>query len=239
MDRKYLMATTMLNYESEKIKSLISKRNWKELDEFNKIRAIYSFVQNEILFGYNASDHLTATQVLSDGIGQCNTKATLLMALLRAVGIPCRLHASKVTKDFQKGATNTIIALLAPNFIVHTWVEVYFNEAWLALEGVILDKKYLISLQQKYPNQKGMFKGYAVATNCFDNPPVDWNGHDTFIQKEAIVFDYGIFSSPDDFFATHEQDLCVFKKFIYSHIARQIMTRNVAKIRNIAAGNRE
>ena len=42
-------------------------------------------MRNDILFGYNSSDLLTAEEVLKDGYGQCNTKATLLMALFRGV----------------------------------------------------------------------------------------------------------------------------------------------------------
>ncbi len=53
-------------------------------------------------------DTMNAVQILNDGYGQCNTKATLLMALLRAVSIPCRLHAFDVTKDLQRGAGNRI-----------------------------------------------------------------------------------------------------------------------------------
>lgn len=43
----------------------------------------------------------SAEQLLIDGYGQCNTKATLLMALLRDVNIPCLIHGFEVSKDFQ------------------------------------------------------------------------------------------------------------------------------------------
>jgi transglutaminase-like putative cysteine protease len=65
---------------------------------------VYDFVRNEIAFGYNAGDELPASAVLADGIGQCNTKATLLMALMRAVGIACRFHGFTIDKPLQKGA---------------------------------------------------------------------------------------------------------------------------------------
>lgn len=239
LGEQYLFATRLLNYQSDIIKSLVRYNGWDNLDEYTKIGAIYSFVQNEILFGYNADDNISATEVIADGIGQCNTKSTLLMALLRAVNIPCRLHASKVSKEFQKGAINKFISALAPEYIIHTWVEVYFNTSWISLEGVILDKSYLSAVQEKYPCQKGMFKGYAIATNCFENPAVDWKGTDTFIQKEAVVFDYGVFASPDEFFSQHRQALCFIKRFLYTHIGRRIMTMNVAKIRNQAANQRK
>lgn len=110
MEKKYLEMTKMLNFDVESIQSLIKNRKWIELDEYNKIAAIYDFVRNEILFGYNSSDLLSAEEVLKDGYGQCNTKATLLMALLRSVGIPCRLHGSEVSKHFQRGATSWLIS---------------------------------------------------------------------------------------------------------------------------------
>ncbi|HCC00150.1 MAG TPA: hypothetical protein DEP42_02860 [Ruminococcaceae bacterium] len=93
----------MLNYNSSEIQTLVAKRSWRELDDFNKIQAIYNFVRDEILFGYNVSDSVVASRVLSDGYGQCNTKRTLLMALLRSVDIPCRIHGFTIDKRLQKG----------------------------------------------------------------------------------------------------------------------------------------
>lgn len=61
------------------------------------------------LFGYNISDDITAEQVLKDGYGQCNTKGTLFMALLRAVNVPCRIHAFTIDKALQKGAMTGIL----------------------------------------------------------------------------------------------------------------------------------
>lgn len=86
---RYLSETNLLNYFCNSIQKLVYNRKWNNLDEFNKIKKIYSFVRDEILFGYNISDDITAEQVLKDGYGQCNTKGTLFMALLRAVNIPC------------------------------------------------------------------------------------------------------------------------------------------------------
>lgn len=107
-------------------------------------------MQNEILFGYNREDTLTAEQVFIDGYGQCNTKTTLLMALLRGVNIPCRVHGFEVSKKFQRGATTAFISAWVPKRIIHTWAEVYYNGQWLALEGVITDKKYFEAVKSKY-----------------------------------------------------------------------------------------
>ena len=61
---KYLEETQMVNYRVKSIEKLVEKRGWKELDEFGKIGAVYGFVRNEILFGYNRSDLLTAEEAL-------------------------------------------------------------------------------------------------------------------------------------------------------------------------------
>lgn len=231
MEEKYLEKTKMLNFDAPAIRSLLREKNWQSLEDFQKIKAIYEYVQNDIKFGFNSSDNLTAEQVLVDGIGQCNTKGTLLMCLLRACGIACRLHGFDVQKDFQCGATTGLISLLAPNLIVHTWVEVYYQGVWYALEGVITDKNYLRGIQRKYHNHKGVFMKYGIATKDLQHPEIEWNANDTYIQKEAIVHDYGVFISPDEFFQEHQQRLNFIKKFLYSRIAVKIMTRNLEKIR--------
>lgn len=228
---KYLKETAMLNYHSQDIVDLINSEKWNELNYYDKIGTIYDFVQNKNLLGYNKYDNLTATRVLNDGIGQCNTKATLLMALLRAVDIPCRLHGTKVTKVFQRSLMPKIMAKLAPPLIVHTWVEVFYNGEWLSLEGVITDKEYIAGLQKLYPEHKGKFFDYAVAVEDFNNLQIDWNGADTTVQQQAVVEDLGIFESPDEFYCKYSQEYHGIKKFLYENIGRKIMTKKVAKIR--------
>lgn len=228
---EYLKATPMLDYNSSKIKQLVIERKWKEKDEFQKIQEIYNYVRDEIKFGYNVDDMILASEVLRDGYGQCNTKGTLLMALLRAVQIPCRMHGFTIDKRLQKGAMTGIIYRLAPQNIVHSWVEILFEGKWYHLEGFILDTLYLNQLQNRFSNCQGSFCGYGVATSDFKNPQIDWNRNNTYIQKEGINQDFGLFNSPDEFFAQHNQELIPVKKWIYQKVGRQLMNRNVEKIR--------
>ena len=71
---QYLRAPPMLNYSATNIQRLINDRLWKKVDEYNRIKQIYNFVRDEILFGYNVDYNITASKVLADGYGQCNTK---------------------------------------------------------------------------------------------------------------------------------------------------------------------
>lgn len=101
---KYLKETKMLDYSNANIQQLIRERRWKNINEFERLKSIYDFVRDEILFGYNIDDNVPASKILADGYGQCNTKGTLFMAILRACNIPCRVHGFTIDKKLQKGA---------------------------------------------------------------------------------------------------------------------------------------
>ena len=123
----YLTETKMLDYSNENIKQLIRERKWSDMAEVERLKAIYTFVRDEILFGYNVDDSVPASRVLRDGYGQCNTKGTLFMALLRACDIPCRVHGFTIDKKLQQGAMTGIVYRNAPQNVFHSWVELYFE----------------------------------------------------------------------------------------------------------------
>lgn len=230
----YLKETRMLDYSSKSIQLLIENRGWKFLKEEERTKAVYNFVKDEILFGYNVDDNIKASRVLKDGYGQCNTKGTLFMALLRALGIPCRIHGFMIDKSLQKGAMTGLVYKSAPEEIFHSYVEAYVCGVWYNLEGFILDKKYLSALQKKFkPNKDGSFIGYGVATKNFLNPSVGFNCSDTYIQKEGIVRDFGVYDDPDSLLREHGQAMNVLKKCVYRLIGRRLMNRNVNKIRKM------
>lgn len=198
----YLRETEMLDYSNPSIRALIQEKNWRTLDTFERIKSIYNFVRDDIHFGYNIDDNISASKVLKDGYGQCNTKATLFMALLRACGIPCRIHGFTIDKKLQQGAMTGFVYRNAPKNIFHSWVEVYFEERWYELEALILDTQYLTKLQAMHKTCTGAFCGY------------------------------GVYDSPDELLKEHHQQMSPLKRFAYRHIGRHLMNRNIKKIRN-------
>ncbi len=232
MNEKYLEETMLLDYSDDDIQHLIQQRKWMGFDESDRIKAIYDYVRDEILFGYNVDDNIKASKVLNDGFGQCNTKGILFMALLRACKIPCRIHGFTINKELQKGAMTGFVYKSAPKNVFHSWVEVYLDDKWYELEGFILDREYLNKLQKKFSSCDGYFCGYGVATKDFKNPIIDFNGNNTYIQKEGINNDFGVYDSPDELLKEHHQEMKKMKAFLYRHLGRHLMNRNVKKIRN-------
>ena len=234
----YLEETAMLNYSEASIQSLINAQNWLNLSENERVKAIYNYVRNDVRFGYNfGGDTPTASEVLAEGLGQCNTKSTLVMALLRGCGVPCRLRGSIIGNRLQKEAVGRLAYMFAPKNIIHTWVEVLYENRWVSMEGVIVDVPMLKSVQNKFSDVQGRFVGYAIATSCLSAPKVEWNGEDTFIQNEGIVEDYGCFDNPDDFYATYGENLTGFRRWLYRNYVQPRMNKNVAHIRGGGCGD--
>lgn len=230
----YLSETKMLDYSHPSIQKLIDSKGWRKMSEFDCIKGIYNYVRDDILFGYNTDDDIPASKVLKDGYGQCNTKGTLFMAILRACGIPCRVHGFTIDKKLQKGAMTGFVYKKAPQNVFHSWVEVCFEGKWYELEAFILDKEYLNKLQNINKDCTGAFCGYGVAVRDFQNPVIDFNRNNTYIQSEGINQDFGVYDSPDEMLKEHHQELSGIKKFAYRHYGRHMMNRNVRRIRMVS-----
>lgn len=232
LSKDFLLETPMLDFNHPQIQTLIEQRKWRDLPQYDAIGAIYNYVRDEILFGYNADDRLSASQVLNDGYGQCNTKGTLLMALLRGVGISVRFHGFTIYNELQRGAIPNYLFVFAPKRIIHSWVEVYQNDHWINLEGYIIDQSYLKQIQSRFANQSKHFSGFGIATKCLAAPNVDWKGEDTYIQSDGIADDFGAYTQPDDFYSNHGSNLSGVKKVLFRYGLRHLINLNVNKIRS-------
>jgi len=231
MDPRHLRETRLLDFRAGPVADLVRGRKWLDLEPFDRIGRAYGFVRDEIAFGYNRADDIPASAVLADGYGQCNTKGTLLMALLRALGIPCRLHGFTIHKGLQRGVVPELAYALAPDSILHSWVEVWHDDRWTNLEGFILDRPFLGALQERFGKTGDELCGYGAGTDCLSAPPVDWIGSDTYIQRTGINADLGLFDSPDDFYARYRQNFGWLRELIYRHIVRHWMNARVKRIR--------
>jgi len=222
---KYLEPTAMLNFQDEALQQLVKQRGWSDLAYEDRIKEIYDFVRNEIKFGYNRTDDIPASEVLRDGYGQCNTKSTLLMALLRAVGIPCRIHGFLIDKKMQKGALTGITYLLAPSKIVHAWTEVQLHDDWIVLEGVIIDDSYLKQVKSRLCSFNEGFIGYGISVKDKNNINLCWTGESVYVQSFSITDDLGIFDNPDDLFKKYNNTDSKLKEILFNKKRKKINKR--------------
>lgn len=169
--------------------------------------------------------------MLEEGFGQCNTKGTLLMALLRRCGVPCRFHGFTVDKRLQAGVMPSSLLERLPDSIIHSWVEAELGGEWLELEGFIVDTALLSRIQSRFASWQGSFCGYGLACDDLQDPPIGWTGHGTYIQHRAINGDLGVYESPDAFFADHPSNVSGLKGFAWRWAYYRPTNRNVERIR--------
>jgi hypothetical protein len=228
--QQYLKDSSILDYQHLSIVQLIEQRNWRSLTQQQAVQSLYYFVRDEIKFGYNRDDSLAASEVLADGYGQCNTKSSLFMALLRALAIPCRFHGFTIFNTLQRGAIPNYLMTMAPERILHSWVEVRLNNQWINMEGFIIDQAFLSQVQNAFKGSKS-FSGYGIATPCLQQPDVEFTGKSTYIQADGIADDLGRFDTPDEFYQQHGSNLRGLKKLAYRYLLRHLINRNVQGIR--------
>jgi transglutaminase-like putative cysteine protease len=231
----YLSPTPILDYDSLSIQAVLSELKAAGDSREQRITA-YFFVRDRILFGYNPGrDSIPASQVLWDGIGHCNTKSTLLGALLRGLGVPCRFHFFWIDKKVQQGVfPGHIYKHHIKDGVLHAWVEAFTGERWSILEGVILDQKYLNSARKNFHGAK-KFEGWGISCPDLSTVSTAWDGKsDTFIQKDSIVKDYGVFDTPDDYYDKHGDNLSgmnPIKRFTYRYLISKMLTHRVERFR--------
>lgn len=224
--------TQLLDYETSAIQQLIQERGWRAIQNVSiQIGTIYTFVRDEIKFGHPPHPDQKASEVLALKMGNSITKATLLMALLRAVGIECRIHASSIDRYIYRGLLKGLSYSLCPRTCFHSWVEVNFKGKWISLEGLVIDKPYLSRLQQRFSDYMGSFHGYGIAVLHFRNPPINWEETDTSIRDKAIKKDIGIYANVDALFASHPEILTCSNSFTYKNFVRNRLNKSIQRIR--------
>jgi len=228
----YLESSPLLDYAHPAIQQLIIAKGWDTIKtKADLIGEVYTFVRDEIAYGYTKSFSLPASKILAKGYGNCITKSTLLMALLRAVGVPCRFHAMTIRKVIFRGLLPSFSYMLVTKHPYHAWVEVRYNHKWLEMEGHIVDRPYLQKLQEKFPDYMGSFYGYGMAVLNFRNPENRWNEKSTYVQHKAIEEELGIFDTPDAFFSHYPDSNDYTHSFRYRAFIRGQLNRSIKALR--------
>ena len=123
----------------------------------DKAVALHRFVRDEIRYGWSpAYDREPASKTLRRGLGFSKTKAVLMVALLRATGIPARIAMTDISSDILKG----IVSLPFP-WIDHALTEAWIDMGWVRTDSYIIDAPLLASVQARLLNE-GREMGYGV-----------------------------------------------------------------------------
>lgn len=204
-------------------------------DPMEKTEAIFHFVRDGITFGFPPKwDEVKASEVIGYGLGYCNTKATLFLALSQACGVPARVHFGLVNLRIMRGIFPAFVFPLMPKAGGHSWIEVQLEGQWKPIDSYINDQGFYERALTRL-NASGAPIGYSVSfvdgkSSCEFN-----FGEEGFVHMGAVVEDHGVWEDPADYFASDKYLRAnAVQAMAYPLLAR-LANRNIERIRASAA----
>lgn len=185
----YLELTKYFDYQSPEIQSIIEEFRSNKLTDKQTAIGVYLKVRDNWRYNpYNISlnpDHYKASHIAKKSDGHCIDKSILLVACLRGLKIPARIHLAKVKNHIgverfiEKYGTNEI----SP----HGMVDLYLEGRWLKVSpafNVELCHKCNVapldfdgendSLFQQYDMEGNQFMEYLEDYGYFEDLPMDF-----------------------------------------------------------------
>ncbi|GAB4205394.1 MAG: hypothetical protein Fur0019_07340 [Tibeticola sp.] len=143
--------------------------------------------------------HVRATEVLKRGRGDCHTKSTLLVALLRSIEIPARVRFLALQGEFLRGLLD-----LDSLPVLHCAVEVLLDGRWILVDTHVVDPEFACAARARLRSE-----GHTLGWGIHLGAQTDWDGrspafgqivpddHDSWPLR-----DWGVFDDPAHFYTT-------------------------------------
>jgi len=177
----------------------------KVVDHNTSIRenaiALHDYVRENVKFGFNKYfDASTPDYTLAYGLGHCNPKSRLMVALFNMLGLEAYQHFVVIPKAILKGAIPSSQYWMIGARISHSFVNVNVEGTWSEIDSFIVDTPLLKGGTAKLVSEGRTF-GYGVRTGSVNT----WDGmSNAFSQFDrGLMFeDHGRVDNPEAFFGS-------------------------------------
>lgn len=164
---QWLGGTQLLDLDDPKLRIQAMRITQLASSATQKAVLIHDFVKS-LPFGCVAAfDHVPAAAVLRAGRGDCHTKGTLFVALLRAANVPARLRFVTLSSKFLAGIID-----IPQESITHAVGEVYLSWRWVQTDTYVTDEQFEMRALLKL-NEQGLRVGLGIHVNADRY----WSGH--------------------------------------------------------------
>lgn len=198
--KRWLGETRLVDTGHASICALAARLAEGRSDARSRAQAAHDHVSRTIRFGFRPAFHdMKASETLAAGVGFCNTQSTLMIALLRALGVPTRAHFVDISAE-----------VLAPGtpYVDHSWTEAWIDGAWRRTDSYIVDPPLLEKAKTRL-KRSGRALGYGAHVNGTSA----WDGRaDAFSQwlddgrhPRLSTRDYGVFDDVGAFYAASSE----------------------------------
>ncbi|MBP2832059.1 transglutaminase family protein [Aquimarina sp. U1-2] len=185
----YLTSSYFLDYESDEIQQLIQEFNTNELAVTDKAVGLYYKIRDQWKYDpytiYLTKEGYKASKIVQRPYGHCVDKAILLVASLRALQIPARIHLAKVKNHI---AVEKLVEKFGTNELTpHGMVDIYLHGKWIkvspAFNRSLCDKCNVAPLEfdgehdatfQQFDSAGNIFMEYLEDYGHFEDVPFDF-----------------------------------------------------------------
>jgi len=207
----YLDTTELIDSDHPAIQKIIAEFDTDELSNKEKAIGIYTKVRDGWKYDpYNIGltpERFRASHIAQKDTGHCVEKSVLLVACLRALGLPARLHLGKVKNHI---AVERLMEKFGSNELTpHGMVNVQIDGKWLKMSPAFnksLCKKFSVeplefdgendSFLQQYNSEGSKFMEYIEDYGYFDDVPLEFMKNNVIEHYPHIFAKLG---NPDEF----------------------------------------
>jgi len=200
----------------------------------DKLESIFQFVRDEIKFGFTPKwDAVKASEVLTYGVGYCNTKATLFVALCRAAGISARVHCALIDIDIMRGVFPSVAFPFLPKVGGHSWSEVQIEGKWQPIDSYINDKAFYEGARRRLEASE---RPFAYSVSFVDGKSsCEFNfGEEGFVHMGAVVKDHGPWEDFSRYMASDTYASMNSLQLTFYPMIAKLTNRNIEGIRREA-----
>ncbi|MBI2771512.1 MAG: transglutaminase domain-containing protein [Burkholderiales bacterium] len=197
--QRWLVNTPLLQFDHPKIRLLATRLTALKATPREKAVACFLHLRS-IPFGCIAdSTGTSALAVMRAGKGDCHSKSTLMIALLRSLGIPARMRFVTMKPDFLHGIIDT-----GGQPIEHAYTEVLLDDDWQSVDSYVVDVRLAVAAKARLTMEKRSL-GYGMHRDG----AISWDGStSSFGQFTANdpasmpLHDWGAFDDPYQFYSS-------------------------------------
>ena len=135
--QNWLGGTPLLDLEDPKLRMQVLRITQLATSPTDKAVRIHDYIKSLPFGCVSESQNVRSGIVLRAGMGDCHSKGTLFVSMLRLIGIPARLRFVSLSSKFLEG-----IVSLPGIQITHAIAEAYLVGKWIQVDTYVTDETF-------------------------------------------------------------------------------------------------